>query len=109
MRLLHRCPTLHNYIKTKREWVYTQPPKAYEMAPCACGNVDTEWSEYEGHLWCSKCQIDFIPEHGGIFDGPIPVNTASLLGITFNRFYIDAKELWVYNLDTLKYEFREKL
>jgi len=69
----------------KRTWRYLQAPSVYEMAPCACGNVDTQWSEYEKHLWCNRCEIDFVPEHAGIFDGPIPVNISRLLGISFDR------------------------
>lgn len=71
--------------KGKRTWVYCMPPKAYEIAGCACGNQDTQWSEYEHHLWCEHCQKDFVPEHNGIFDGPIPTNTAQLMGLSFDR------------------------
>lgn len=73
----------------KRKWVYTQPPKTYEMSPCSCGNEDIEWSEYEKYLWCSKCEKDFIPEHIGIFDGPILLQVANLCGIRFDRWMIE--------------------
>ena len=73
----------------KRTWCYLQPPKQYDMAPCACGNHDTQWSEYEHHLWCEKCQIDFIPEHAGIFEGPIPVGCAAMFGISFDRLNLE--------------------
>lgn len=56
----------------KRVNCYIQPPRVFDIAPCSCGNADTQWSEYEGHLWCAKCEKDFIPEHTGIFSGPIP-------------------------------------
>lgn len=78
----------------KRTWVYCQPPTTYEIAPCKCGNTEVEWSEYKDHLWCSVCKIDFIPEHWGVFDGPIQVNVCAMLGITFTR----------YNLETDEYE-----
>lgn len=71
--------------KVKRTWVYIMAPSAYAIAPCSCGNKDTQWSEYEGHLWCEKCQKDFVPEHNGIFDGPIPTSAAALMGISFAR------------------------
>lgn len=77
----------------KREWAYTQPPSDYGMAPCACGNHDTQWSEYMGHLWCAKCKIDFRPEHGGVFDGPIPVYTSKLLGMSFDRYNLKTGEV----------------
>lgn len=78
---------------TKRKWVYTQPPKTYEMSPCSCGNEDTEWSEYEKHLWCDKCKKDFMPEHNGIFDGPIGIKTAEMLGIRFDRYMIEEDKI----------------
>ena len=71
--------------KTKRTWVYVMQPKAYQIAPCSCGNKDTQWSEFEGHLWCDKCNKDFIPEHNGVFDGLISLNTARILGISFDK------------------------
>ncbi len=69
----------------KRTWCYLQPPKAFDVAPCACGNHDTQWSEFAGHLWCDACQIDFVPVHNGVFDGPIPAQTAHALGLRFDR------------------------
>lgn len=77
----------------KRKWVYLQQPKVHEMASCFCGNEDTQWSEYAKHLWCDKCQKDFIPSHGGIFDGPIAFNTARILGITFDRFNLESNQV----------------
>jgi len=59
------------------------------MAGCPkCGNEETQWSEFEKHLWCEKCQVDFIPKHAGIFDGPILVRVCELLGIYFDRVNI---------------------
>lgn len=72
----------------KREWCYLQPPKAFEIAQCDCGDDDAHWSEFKGHLWCAKCQKDFIPAHGGVFDGPIQVGVAAMLGISFDRYII---------------------
>lgn len=77
----------------KRTWVYVQRPAEYEIAGCPCGNADPEWSEYKGHLWCAKCQKDFIPEHNGIFDGPIPVNGARLMGICLDRFNLETQKI----------------
>lgn len=69
----------------RRTWAYLQPPKAFDIAPCACGNHDTQWSEFKGHIWCDKCQLDFKPAHGGVFDGPIPTQLAHMLGLRFDR------------------------
>lgn len=63
-------------------------PAAYEISGCSCGNTDPDWSEYQGRLWCATCQIDFIPENSGIFDGPIPVNAMALMGIDMRRYEI---------------------
>lgn len=81
----------------KRTWVYVQPPASYEIAPCSCGNTDTQWSEFKHHLWCDKCQKDFIPDHGGIFEGPIAVTVCSMLGISFDRFNLETNEIEPFN------------
>jgi hypothetical protein len=66
----------------KRTAVYVQRPREYEISGCpTCGNDDPDWSEYQGHLWCERCKVDFKPQSGGIFDGPIPINAAALMGI----------------------------
>lgn len=77
----------------KRTHVYVQRPHEYEIAGCACGNGDPDWSEFKGHLWCQECEIDFIPEHGGVFDGPIPVGVSALLGMSFDQVNIETGEL----------------
>lgn len=82
----------------KRTWCYVQAPCLYEMAPCACGNHDTQWSEYQGHLWCERCQIDFKPSHNGIFDGPIPVAISAMLGISFDRFNLETRQVEKFEL-----------
>lgn len=77
----------------KRLTCYVQQPKQYEIAPCSCGNEDTQWSEWKHHLWCDKCQKDFIPDHNGIFDGPIPVGAATILGVSFDRFNLETQQV----------------
>lgn len=79
--------------KPKRRWVYVQQPHDYEMSPCSCGNTDTQWSEYQKHLWCAKCEKDFIPESAGIFDGPIGWGMAELMGISFARVNLETSQL----------------
>lgn len=46
------------------------------------------WSEYKDHLWCPACEQDFVPAHWGVFDGPIPLHSATLLGMDFSRYEI---------------------
>jgi hypothetical protein len=77
----------------KRTWVYVQPRSTYEIAPCSCGNTDTQWSEFKHHLWCDKCQKDFMPKHGGLFEGPIAVELCRLLGISFDRFNLETQQI----------------
>ena len=86
--------------KQKRTWVFIQSPSDYDIAPCACGNHDTQWSEYEKHLWCAKCEIDFIPEHNGIFDGPIMSNTAQMLGMSFTKVDLLTNDILVLDSDS---------
>lgn len=89
-----------NEALEKRKWCYAQPPSAYEMAGCACGNHDTQWSEYAGRLWCSKCEIDFVPEHAGVFDGPIPVATSMILGMSLDRINLETNEIEPFEFET---------
>lgn len=77
----------------KRTWHYLQQPSSFEIAPCACGNADTQWSEFKGRLWCDRCAVDFIPAHNGVFDGPIPVHVCGLLGISFDRFNMETQQV----------------
>jgi len=78
---------------TKRTHVYVMRPREYEMSGCECGNEDPDWSEFNSHLWCPKCQIDFISKSAGIFDGPIPVNGMHLMGIDMRRYNIETGQV----------------
>lgn len=73
----------------KRTWHYLASPASFEMAPCPCGNHVTQWSEFAKHLWCDRCEQDFIPEHAGVFDGPIAVRAAMYLGMSFDRMNLE--------------------
>ena len=77
-----------------REWVYAQRPREYEMSGCpTCGNEDPDWSEFQHRLWCPKCQVDFVPESSGLFDGPVPVNIAQMLGFDLRRIILATGEV----------------
>lgn len=76
----------------RREYVYVMSPRDYEISGCKCGNNDCQWSEYLGRLWCPICKIDFVPEHAGIFNGPICVEVCKLIGITFDSFDLTTQE-----------------
>ena len=45
----------------KRIFVYVMRPRDFEMACCPCSNIDPDWSEFKGHLWCHRCWRDFVP------------------------------------------------
>ena len=77
----------------KRTHAFLMPPSHFEVSGCSCGNEKTQWSEYEGHLWCAICEKDFKPEHGGVFDGPIPINTALMLGLCFDRVDLSTNQV----------------
>lgn len=77
----------------KRTHVYVMRPRAYEVAGCPCGNNDPDWSEYKKHLWCQKCGNDFIPEHNGIFDGPVGLGLCEVLGIDLRRMNLETQEI----------------
>lgn len=72
----------------KRTWIYVQPPMAYSVFCDICGNPYVEWSEFEGHVFCWRCLKD-TGGTGGIFDGPIPINGAKILGLCFDRIDLE--------------------
>lgn len=64
----------------------------YEIHCDICGGSNITWSEYEKHIWCFDCLEDTKGD-GGIFDGPIPLNTAMLMGISFDRIRLSDGKL----------------
>lgn len=88
----------------KRTWCYAQPPHDFEISPCSCGNRQTQWSEYKEHLWCEVCKKDFIPDHGGVFSGPIPLKVAAMLGLRFDRIDLATGKLDRYDIEACRYE-----
>ena len=83
----------------RRTWVYVRPPREFEVAGCQCGNEDTQWSEFSGHCWCEKCQKDFVPAHNGIFDGLIPFEIATMMGICFDRIDLATGKLMRFDIE----------
>lgn len=77
----------------RRTWVYVMQPSAYAISNCYLEHTGIQWSEFEGHLWCEQCQKDFMPRHNGVFEGPIPLETAELLGMNFDRINLKTKEI----------------
>ncbi len=69
---------------------------------------ETQWSEFAKHLWCAKCEIDFLPVHAGVFDGPISPNVAAMLGVRFDRFNMVTNQVERFDLKTSSYVVAEK-
>jgi hypothetical protein len=78
----------------KRTDVYVQRPAYFGVSGCSCGNDDPNWSEFMGHLWCARCEKDFKPEDGGVFDGPIGVNASRMLGLDFRKRNLETGEVF---------------
>jgi len=87
-------------VPPKRDWWYIQRPSKFDVAPCSCGSHDNDWSEYKKYIWCAVCEKDFIPEHYGILDGPIPVHAAYMMGIRFDRFNAVSGEIEVFDVES---------
>lgn len=78
----------------KRTHCYVMSPQSYEISGCPVDpNHRVNWSEYEKYLWCFNCELDFLPSHNGIFDGPISMGLTTLVGISFDRINIETDEI----------------
>ena len=57
-------------------------------------------------LWCPQCRVDFIPEHWGLFDGPIPIHTCEMIGVYFHRVNLktDRLQLFVWSKGNIHYK-----
>lgn len=95
-------------LLAKRTFHFAHPPKHFDLPPHSCGHDDAQWSEFEEHLWCSHCEVDFKPDHRGIFGGPIPINTAMMMGVCFDRVIIATGKLDRYSPETLDWESEAK-
>ena len=68
----------------KRRWIYACQPVVYGMSCDKCSGTNITWSEFVGHIWCYNFKLDTLG-NPGIFDGPIPISIAALLGMSFDR------------------------
>jgi len=87
----------------KRKTCLVQYPQEYCIKCDICGGENLHWSEWEYLVWCYDCEVD-TKGTGGIFDGPIPIGTASLLGICFDRVNIETSEVIKFDLKTGEYQ-----
>ena len=72
----------------KRKTCLVQKPQIYEIECDICGGENLHWSEYDHLIWCYDCEKD-TKGTGGIFDGPVPVGMAQLLGLCFDEIDIE--------------------
>lgn len=90
-------------VKAKRKWCYVLPPYMFDIQCDKCGGTKIDWSEYEHKIWCYDCEID-TDGTSGVFDGPIPIQTSRLLGITFDRINLETEQLERFNLETCEWD-----
>lgn len=74
-------------MKELRTWHWLQPPLYFEIVCPQCGLKATNWSEFEGYIWCYHCEKD-IDDYVSPMDGPVPIYTARLLGLDFRKVNI---------------------
>lgn len=84
----------------KRVYIYVQEPGQYCMRCPECHEEhDLLWSEFKSSIWCNKCQKDqYLPldsTDSGVFSGPIMLHTSELLGMRFDRLYIEQDKILV--------------
>jgi hypothetical protein len=81
--------------KVQRTHCYVQKPVNYEIFCPLCQGHNTEWSEFEKHIWCHDCKQDVLLPllDAGIFNGPIPTSVAEMVGLSFDRINIDTLDI----------------
>lgn len=85
--------------KVKRTHCYVQKPGEYMIYCPLCHSQNTEWSEFEKHIWCPDCKQDVLVPllNAGIFSGPIAIMVANMLGLSFSRINIDTLDIIMYD------------
>jgi len=79
--------------KVLRTHCYCQKPTTYDINCPICKSSNTTWSEFEKHIWCYDCKKDVLITlySCGVFSGPIPVEIAKALGMSFDRVSMKGK------------------
>lgn len=60
--------------------------------------VNIQWSEYAHHIWCFDCEKD-VKGTEGIFGGPIGINCATVLGMSFDKWDLINKKIIRFDPD----------
>ena len=92
--------------RTLRKRVFVLEPARYAVRCDLCGGANITWSEYEHLIWCYDCQKD-TRGTGGIFDGPIPLKAAELLGMSLDMVDLKTGQRFtpIVNNETRKLEY----
>ena len=89
--------------RAKRKLMYCQKPATYEIHCDKCNGTNIEWSEFDHCIWCYDCNID-TEGTKGIFDGPIPIHAAYILGMRFDQIVIKTGKVKIFDIDTGKWK-----
>ena len=84
--------------RKKRRFMYVQKPQEYGVRCDKCGGSNLDWSEWAGFIWCYSCSFDTKGDEG-IFSGPIPIKTAGLLGLSFDRYDLETKKVLKFDTE----------
>jgi len=76
----------------KRKWHYVSKPTTFGIRCDLCHGENISWSEFEHMIWCHDCQKDTCGT-GGIFDGPILIETCKMLGIVFDIYDMETNRV----------------
>ncbi len=76
----------------KRTECFAVKPAGWAITCDICGGNNLHWSEWEHLIWCYDCEKD-TKGTGGIFDGPIPMGCAELLGLCFDKIHIESGKI----------------
>lgn len=87
---------------SKRTWHYIQKPQDFGVTCPLCESTNLAWSEYEKHIWCYACEKDLNNYHS-MLDGPVPMNVATMLGVSFDIFNMTTGKVERYDIATNKY------
>jgi len=89
-----------------RERVFVLEPARYQIRCDLCGGDNITWSEYEHLIWCYDCEKDTVGT-GGIFDGPIALKAAEMLGMSLDKVDLKTGQRFtpVENKETHKLEY----
>lgn len=91
----------------KRTWHYINSPASFDMHCDKCEGRNITWSEYAHKIWCYDCEVD-TEGFKGVFDGPIPVEGAWMLGLSFDIFNMETGKIERFEIAQTKSDWVEE-